>query len=143
MAISGCASRGMEGALSLFLLSLPRGWSEREGGGWATFPAPGWEGSAAADQRPQEPATAVARPCYSVCAHVLTRSPLKNLSNSRFRVGQEKPASISAQSRSKSTVASQHQHFHLSPAQAVTIRREDGKASRSSPTDELLVYMQR
>lgn len=53
----------------------PRGWPGREGGGWAASPAPGWEGSADAARRPQEPATAGARPCYSVCARVLTRSP--------------------------------------------------------------------
>lgn len=38
-AISGCASRGQEGALGLFL-PLPCGWPECEGRGWAAFPAP-------------------------------------------------------------------------------------------------------
>lgn len=74
-AISGCASRGQEGALGLFF-PLPHGWPEREGRGWAAFPAPhGRAPPMPTDRRPQEPATARARPCHSVCAHVLTRTP--------------------------------------------------------------------
>lgn len=74
-AISGCASRAQEGALGLFF-PLPHGWPECEGRGWAAFPAPhGRAPPMPTDRRPQEPATARARPCHSVCAHVLTRTP--------------------------------------------------------------------